>query len=86
MSLGAVDMHNIFRIEVRRYEDMEVWTHIIVLRTRMTIVHIHNFLGWNSFSPGLEDGPDSVYSTLQLMGGRRNDRNKISSSSCNKST
>ena len=54
LSLGAVDMHKILRTEVRRYEDMEVWTHIIVLL-------INIFLGKDSFSHRLEDGPDSQY-------------------------
>ena len=40
LSLGAVDMHKVWR-----YGDMEVWEHVIVLRTRMTIVHIHIFMG-----------------------------------------
>ena len=85
LSLGSVDMHKILRIEVRRYGNMEVWTHVIVLNTPMTIFHTHILLGRNSFSHGLEDRPDSVYSTIRLIG-RRNDRNKISSSSCNEST
>ena len=43
LGLRTVDMHKILRYG--GYGGMEVWKYIIVLRTCMTIFHIH-IMGW----------------------------------------